>query len=313
LGPAAGAEAGAIRDFQTQILDGATQQKSEGQTQEAGEGSANAPPEAFPSGRLGETWHDGYKGLLPNQAGTSSFRTGEATAFGSSFYKLPRSFLDGQVQIGVFGGYDSLSVKYASADAKSNNESFLFGGYGLYTRGANYIMATVAGAEGETRQNDGGASLYDTHAFFLSLVGGHVHQLGFAAPLKLDVRGGVSYMDASGDRYTDPAGQAYSTNVDGWSGSVSATLFAEKPFASGALLRPYIKGEVREQFSYDNTIEGGNSSHACKFGEASTAGIFEAGLDYVLPSVVFNAAVFDESATDRITVGGKLGAKIKLN
>ncbi len=310
LGPAEGSEAGAIANFQTQILDSAIYQKGEVQAQDAGQSSGDAPPAAFPAG-LGETWHDGYKSLLPNHEETSAFRTEEAAAFGSAFYKLPQPFLYGQLQLGVFAGYDSLHVTYSSTAAKSYNESFLFGGYGLYTSGSNYIMGTAAGAEGQT--HDGGPGTYGTHGVFASLVGGHVYQLDGAAPLKLDVRGGVSYMDASGDNFTDPAGQVSSTSANGTSGSLSATLFFEKSSTGGALFRPYIKGEVREQFSYNNTIECKTLASTFEFGQADTTGVFEAGLDYVLPNVTFNASVYGEAASDQTTIGGKIGAKFKLN
>ena len=307
LAPAGAAQAAAIADFQNQVLDTTVQQKQKGEDQES------ALPGEFPTGRLRETWHDGYKALSPGQEGTPGFRTAEGSAFASGFYKLPGSFLGGQLQIGGFVGYDQLFVAYAAAGGKADNELALFGGYGLYTAGPNYLMATVAGAEGATNQSNITATTYGTNGVFMSAVGGHVQDLSPTLPVKLDLRGGISYMEADGDTYLDSGGNALSTSVNGWSGSLSATLFTDIPASGGAVMRPYIKGEVREQFSYNNTVEDLTADTAFGYGQAATTGALEAGLDYTLPGITINGAVYGEAASDRATVGTKLGAKFKLN
>ncbi len=306
LGPIAASQASAIADFQTQVLDVTVHGMGQGQND-------NALPGAFPTGRLKETWHDGYKSLLPNHDNTDAFRTAEASAFGSALYKLPGSYLSGELQVGAFVGYNEFYLKYDTSGAKANNEAALFGGYGLYTAGPNYIMVTTAGAEGTTHQNDGVLTSYDTQGFFASFVGGHVHELDNAGSLKVDVRGGVSYAGAYGNHYTNSASEMISTSFDGWTGSLSATLFSNISLSGGALCRPYIKGEIHEQFSYNNTVKDDTASTDFEFGQSGTVGLAEVGLDYALPSVTFNAAIYGEAASDRAAVGGRLGAKFKLN
>jgi hypothetical protein len=243
----------------------------------------------------------------------------------------------------IFGGQFGNSGFGSAA-----SEAFLFGGYGLYTLGAGYAMLTLAGAEGTTDQSQTtnvggsyssiiGSSSYDTEGFIGSFVFGRVFELqpanalsdtsgslngvkdaaAGASPLKLDVRLGIAYQDFASSQFRDPSGSLLRASLSSWVGSASATVFTQIAMDGGAVWRPYIKSELRQQLSYDNQVDVicGPYVHGpanLKFNQDATMGVGEAGFDYIMPDVTFSAAAYVEEAGDQETIGGRAGLKFKF-
>lgn len=329
VGGAVGASYGnAIASLQSEMLDATVFGLAAAQ---ASAGGVEAG--IFPTGRLRQTYHDGYKvvGETLNVA-SPSFSTSEGSAFGTLFFKTPPSILGGQLQLGAFAGYDDLFMKLSPYDsvfqkyrAKAENESFLYGGYGLYTTGSSYLMLTLSGAEGSTDLSSGlplsKPASYDTHGFIGAFSAGHVLPLSSATastPLKLDLRGGVNYVNTDGDAYQSPIVTefTYAPSLETWNGSLAATLFSQIPSNGGGMWRPFVKGEFRHQLSYDNTVHETinwgqqGAVHDYRFDQSDTTGALEVGLDYVIKGLTFNAAAYGELSTDRETYGGRIGAKV---
>jgi hypothetical protein len=300
-------------------------------------GTVEVEPGLFPTSRLRAGFHDGYQSLDPAAHDNgSSFRTDEISAFGSGFVELPGAFLGGQLQAGAFAGYAQIQLKSGPIHGipgtdygnKSDNGSFVGGGYALYTGGANYGMLTLSGNVGESEQisQDIGtafSAFYGTSGFVGSFIGGHVFDLihgetfkdrGAAGGLKLDLRGGLGYQTFEGARFVDPAGQSLKAEAEAWIGMASATVFTTTQWGEGTL-RPYVKGEVRQQLSYDNTVHyyGPDAPRTFGFGQNDTMGVIELGFDYALKGATFTAAIYGDLAGDQEGVGARLALKFKLN
>jgi hypothetical protein len=101
--------------------------------------------------------------------------------------------------------------------------------------------------------------------------------------------------------------------MDSVVGSLSATLFLETTDKNGSVFRPYLKGEVRDQLNYHNTVnnEVFGNSYIYKFTQADATGVGELGFDYAMGNITFNAAVYGEGASDRSAFGGRIGAKFR--
>jgi outer membrane autotransporter protein len=342
--PGVGGLAGGVIELPTQILDTAiyglgTIILNGGVNPDADMDAGMAGANAFPTGRLRWMNHDGYKSQNGRAFDTSAFHATEASAFASGYIGLPMEFLGGQLKFGAFGGYDDLNVKVSSGKSSTpqsgggaTSQSVLYGGYGLYVRNASYAMLTLSGSQGQTEQTggDGSRVSFDVQGFAGSLVAGHVfsltgeepdnaHRSG-AIPIKLDLRAGAAYQDAHGAQYVDPTtGHRLKASLDSWTGSASATLFSQFPMDGGAVFRPFIKGELRQQLSYNDALHEEwdtlteTVARELKFTQSDTSAVVEAGFDYALPGVTFTAAVYDEMAADRENLGFRIGLSIKLN
>jgi hypothetical protein len=295
-------------------------------------------PGVFPGSRLREGFHDGYQSIGPDaHERTNAFRSDEISAFASGFALLPGQIFGGQLQVGGFAGYAQTHLHMgpikgsARTDtdygSEASNGSFVGGGYALYTGGVNYAMLTLSGNVGQTEQNSldpsgVSESSYGTSGFVGSFVSGHVFDLtrsggakDLAAnrDLKLDLRGGLSYQAFHSGQFIDPASQTLQAETDGWTGSVSATMFTMRQWGEGTV-RPYVKGEVRQQLSYDNTVYVRDiNPKTYKFDQSGTMGVVELGFDYALKNATFSAAVYGDHSGDQTGVGGRLALKFKLN
>ena len=314
---AAGAsQSGAVADVQDQLLGRSATQE------EAPAGAGAAAP-----GRLGEAWHAAYIDLQPGPWPGYKSQTFEQSALASGYYHLPQSVLGGSVQAGAFGGEDWVRTTYkvpsASSAAmlgiKASNDSYIAGGYVLYSLGRSYAINTVSVFDGTTGQTGaaftGSSSSYTTQSVTDTAAAGHVFDLhGMAWPLKLDIRGGLLYSNAYGGQFSDRYGQLFRSSLEEWTGALSATLFEDLPLSSSAALRPYLKAAVKEQFSYSNTLD--ESVHGVwtsyRFGQSPTLGSAEIGFDYMRTGVTVTGAVYGEGASDQGAVGGRLGAKFSF-
>ncbi len=243
---------------------------------------------------------------------------------GSVSYKFPQSVAGGSVQTGAFGGENWVSISYKASSSspgkfsgtRQSNNSYVAGGYVLYSFGASYAMNTVAIFDGQTGQRGtafaGGSSSYGTHGFANTSVAGHVFNLdGTATPLKVDVRGGLLYSDAQGGSFSDAIGEVLRPSTEEWTASLSAMLFRDLTLSGGDTVRPYVKAGLKEQLAYSNTVEDSfrGKLTTYSFSQAGTFGGAEIGLDYSFSNVTVTGAVYGETAADQSSLGGRLGAK----
>ena len=308
-------QTGVVTDIQDQVLAQAGSR----------EGTPAGAGAEFPTGRFKETWHDAYVSLQPSRWPTYKSQTAEELAMGSAFYRFPQSVFGGSVQAGVFGGENWVNTSYKPSSAsspgslpgtKQYNDSYIAGGYVLYSFGSSYVMNTVATFDGRTDQKGSGlaagSSSYGTNGFEDTAVAGHVFNLaGAATPLKVDVRGGLLYSNAQGGSFSNAIGEVFRPGTEETAASLSAMLFRDMGLSGGETVRPYVKAGLREQLDYSNKVEdtfrGVTATYS--FGQSSTLGSAEIGFDYAFSNVTVTGAVYGETAADQSSIGGRLGAK----
>ncbi len=94
----------------------------------------------------------------------------------------------------------------------------------------------------------------------------------------LDLRGGFTFISASGDDYTDSAGVHYSdAKLEETSGELSARLFQVVRLESGTL-RPFIQGGVSQRLYYSNEVDVEGTTFS--FEDADTTAFARAGIDF---------------------------------
>jgi outer membrane immunogenic protein len=144
-----------------------------------------------------------------------------------------------------------------------------------------------------------------------------VFSLFGASGPKLDLRGSVGYTQNDGDRFINVHGDQQKYAFSTWTGTGSLTLFSTSTLASGAVLRPYIQAYVRQEWDYKNEFSavdsGGNSLGVSPHDQSHTYGGVDAGLTYTFQNMTFGAAVYYEASGDERTLGGRLGASVKLD
>ncbi len=315
IGAVHASQDGVITGLQDQVLSRSISQEDE----PAGAGAE------FPSGRLGEAWHGAYINLQPSHWPSYNSQTAEESFLGSGFYKLPQSVFGGGMQVGAFGGEDLLRTSYRLSSpspgtllgTNASSHSYIFGGYILYNFNKYYLMNTISIFDGTIEQTGSafanGSSSFGAHGFVNTAVAGHVFDLnGTARSLQMDVRGGLLYSNAYGDPFSDRDGQIFHSSTDEWTASLSLTLFRDLALPGDETVRPYVKAGLKEQLGYSNrleeSVEGADATY--RFGQSGTLGSAEIGLDYVRSNVTFTGGLYGEAATDRSSLGGRLGAKL---
>ena len=309
-------QTGVVTDIQDQVLAQAGSR----------EGTPAGAGAEFPTGRFKETWHDAYVSLQPSRWPTYKSQTAEELAMGSAFYRFPQSVFGGSVQAGVFGGENWVNTSYKPSSSSSSpgslsatkqyNDSYIAGGYVLYSFGSSYVMNSVATFDGRTDQKGSGlaagSSSYGTNGFEDTAVAGHVFNLaGAATPLKVDVRGGLLYSNAEGGSFSNAIREVFRPSTEETAASLSAMLFRDMGLSGGETVRPYVKAGLREQLDYSNKVEdtfrGVTATYS--FGQSNTLGSAETGFDYAFSNVTVTGAVYGETAADQSSIGGRLGAK----
>ncbi len=292
---------------------------------------------ASPTGRLRTSRHDALEIPVPSTE-NFAWTTQEASAFANGVYALPGTVLGGQLKVSVFGGHNWLYLEMRNGggntlstdvgqQGKARNESALLGGTALWSSKNTYAMATVVGMWGQTSLSDAidfcgppcVLRLYnfDTTGFMGSLTAGHVFALSRSptGPM-LDLRGVAGYMQNLGETFTSFGGGTHTWTFSTWTLTGSATLFANVPVQSSALLRPYVQGYVRQEIGYRNKLQVHNldgTGEIVLHDQAHTYGGVDAGLTYALGKMTLGAAVYYEGSGDESTLGGRLGASWKLN
>jgi hypothetical protein len=337
------------------LRDAVEQQQSEflGTYGVGGGAGAGIGGGASPTGRLRGSDHDALKVPLTVPPDTENFawRTKEASVFGTGVYTLPGAVLGGQMKVSIFGGHNWLSLEMkdgggnvldANQFGKARNESVLFGGTTLWSKGNTYALATVVGMWGDTSLTDSiddcglgdndnicAAHRYNfnTKGFIGTATVGQVFPLSGASGPMLDLRGSISYTQNIGDAFLnehapdppnplqDPDLQKYKFSM--WTATVGATLYANIALQNSALLRPYVQGYIRQEIAYRNKLmflEAGTTDPGLvHYEQAHTYGGVDVGATYTQGKMTLGAAAYVDGSADELTFGGRLGASWKLN
>jgi|SRR5690606_5960596 hypothetical protein len=268
---------------------------------------------ASPTGRLRHTDHDGLKEKSTGSR-TGAFDVDEGSVFANVSYDLPGTYFGGKVRVNGLVGYDRLRQKFDVGGAKTDIDAFIYGGSYLWSQGSFYSMSLIIGVSGEADATTpgalapGGSYDYDVSGYFTNSVIGYT----FALPgtWKFDLRAGLGHYDVATDRFQFANGAGTIKGVaEGWSGSLTGTLFTLFEVDGGGVMRPYILASYKNVFDEDIEVKG---DFAADFEQANNYGKVELGFDYVQGILTYGAATYTEFSADENTFGARLGVSVKL-
>ena len=226
----------------------------------------------------------------------------------------------GSVTFGVLGNYTHTDIDVGGlpgfpGSGKSGSvkiDSWSAGGYGIVTDGSRYGLVTVTGTFGSPSTDNAllpATADYSTFGFAASAMSGVLVPVGGA---KLDLRGGLNYLHASSDDFTDSIGSHYTdAHMEEFSGSVSARLFSVVRVEEYSV-RPFIQGGVNQRFHYENEITIDNATF--HFDDADTSVFARAGIDFdVDKAIQAFLSVRGDASEDMRAIAAQIGFTIKLD
>ena len=313
----------AVQDVQKEILDPTV--------------LGGAGPAGFGAGATGRWRHSSHDGFVPTpdilkNGKTYGFDISERSLFGTFSYQLPGTVFGGSVKASFVIGTNQLdlTVKHNRQNQPppvqvggGDNDSLLYGGNLLWFSKLGYVMGTLVGHRGDstlvgpTFLGAPDRFKYDTDGYVASLVVGTVVPLTSGpTPIKVDLRGSLGRVTHSGDPFiSDIFGTKTQFEFSTSSVGFSPMLFIDVPLAGGTL-RPYVQGNIKTLFGYDNTTSftgGFGPPQVIEFDEERTFRGAEVGVNFVSGSWSFGASYYHEQSSDVTTNGGKIGAAYKLN
>jgi hypothetical protein len=226
----------------------------------------------------------------------------------------------GSVTFGVLGNYTHTDIEVGAAPNVPGNfksgstsiDSWSVGGYGMVTDGFRYGLVTVTGTFGSPETDNALLSAkadYGTFGFAASAMSGVLLPVGSA---KLDLRGGLNYLRASSDDYTDSIGSHYTdAHMEEFSGSISARLFGSMRIDQYNI-RPFLQGGLNQRFHYENEITVDNAKFS--FDDADTSIFGRAGIDFdVDRAIQAYLAVRGDASEDMRAIAAQVGVTFKLD
>lgn len=281
-----------------------------------------SPISMFMVSGITQTSHDGFEvssALFGGDGRTPEFdETDTGLTLGARLDASKRfGYAPGSVTFGLFGNYTNADIDLGKAlgVAKSGSvdvDSWSVGGYSLVTDGKLYGLLTVNGTFGspETRDNvlDTNSS-FNTSGVAVSAMTGVLVPLGST---QLDLRGGLNYLNVSGDDHTNSAGVSYTeANLRDFSGTASARLFSVVR-TEGGTLRPFIQGGVSQRFAHDSEVTVAGEKFS--FDDADTTIFARAGVDFeVGSSTQAYVAIRGDKSDDMGAIAGQVGVTFKLD
>jgi outer membrane immunogenic protein len=321
----------AVRQNEKQLIDREVLGASAGRTG----GGSGSPLSVFSTGRLRGSDHDALRaqsGAPDASNGPYPYDTKEYSTFGNVVVAIPGTVLEGQLKLSGFVGHNVVSLDLKSLDANQSgsafNHSLIAGGTLLWSLGNTYALATLVGTVGQTTLKDAVDDCYDafchhnrynfnTAGVIATVTAGQVFELAGKSGPKLDLRGSLGYTHNVGDTFTNVFADQQTYTFSTWTGSATATLFANMTLPDGALLRPYIAGYVRQEWGYRNELEATRSDGLFLgeflYQQKHLYGGVDAGVTYAQGATTFGASLYYEGSGDERTLGGRLGLSQKLD
>jgi hypothetical protein len=274
----------------------------------------------FASGQLAHTEHDGFDI-------TANGFTGPGPGFGADEFSAAISLdfnvakmmdVDDQygINLGLFGGYASVDVDLDDfqgfpVTGHGENQSGMFGGYGLFRKELNYALIAATAFLGNSDVTNGilgSDGSYDTTGYAVTSSIGHIFVIGDRT--RFDLRGGVLGVHFEGDDYADSKGFAMGgSEISFGAVKFEPGIYADFPMGDGMTFSPYARAELQERFGYENTasIDG----LPIEFDDADFSAALSTGFNLKMSArATMSGEVRGKVSSDSTTVAGKLGLKI---
>ena len=297
---------------------------------EADVGLANGAPQGgstpfgvFASGQWAHTEHDGY--TVSGDFGTGlgpDFDVDEFSAAVSLDFNAAKHFgydSDHGLNIGLFGGYASADLDVGPStgaffgSGNAENESGMFGAYGLYRRGTTYALLAASAFLGETDVDNtqgafGSSGSYDTEGYAITGSIGRIFNL--TDRVRFDLRGGLLGVDFTGDAYTDSDGANQGRSRLSFGAiKFDPGVYADFQLQNGMVISPYARADLQQRFGYSNTasVFGLES----EFDDADFSVALSSGFNLKMSaSTTLSSEIRGKWSEDSSTISGKLGLKI---
>ncbi|MGF1619989.1 MAG: autotransporter outer membrane beta-barrel domain-containing protein [Rhodomicrobiaceae bacterium] len=235
---------------------------------------------------------------------------------GSALFDAPAR----SVTLGVLANYthteidvDAPAALPLSKGGSAEVDSWSAGAYGLVTDGRRYGLLTVTGTYGSPETDNAvlpATAEFNNFGLATSAMTGILLSAGQNA--KVDLRGGLTYVNATSDDYSDSNGISFTdARMEEFSGSVSARLFGVVQ-TEGYTLRPFVQTGLTHRFHYENELNVDGESFS--FDEADSSIFARAGLDFnVDASTQAYLAIRGDASEDYRSVEGQVGVTFKLD
>ena len=180
----------------------------------------------------------------------------------------------------------------------------------MVTDGRYYGLVTVTGTFGSPEAENAllpATAETNTFGFAASAMSGVLVPVGGA---KLDLRGGLNYLHASSDDFTDSVGSRFTdARMEEFSGTLSARLFSVVR-VDEYNVRPFVQGGVNHRFHYENEITVDNATFA--FDDADTSIFGRVGIDFdVDKNIQGYLAVRGDASEDFTAIAAQVGVTFR--
>ena len=274
----------------------------------------------FASGQLAHTEHDGFEITANGFTGPGpGFDADEFSAAISLDFNVAKMMdVDDQygINVGLFGGYASVDVDLDNFNGfpvtgHGENQSGMFGGYGLFRKEFNYALIAATAFLGNSDITNGilgTEGSYDTTGFAVTSSIGHIFVIG--EKTRFDLRGGVLGVHFEGDDFDDSQGNAFSgSEISFGAVKFEPGIYADVPMENGMTFSPYARAELQQRFGYENTA--GIDGLPIYFDDADFSAALSTGFNLKMSArATMSGEVRGKVSSDSTTVAGKLGLKI---
>lgn len=274
----------------------------------------------FASGQFAHTEHDGFDVSGNGFTGAGpSFDVDEFSAAISVDFNAAKHFAFDQqygLNLGLFAGYASADVGFGAfrgfdTIGDATNRSGMFGGYGLFRSGFDYLLVAATAFLGGTDVFNGvlgTTGSYDTEGYGLTASVGHIFVLD--ERMRFDLRGGLLGVVFDGDDYVDSGGTRFgASRISFGAIKFEPGIYADYALGNGMTISPYARLDLQQRLGYTNYAEIGG--RRVDFDDADFSAAAMAGFNLKLSeTATMSAEVRGKLSSDSSTLAGKLGVKI---
>lgn len=209
-------------------------------------------------------------------------------------------------------GTNATLAPFLDKSGTAEVDSWSAGAFGLITDGHKYGLLTLNATLGSPETENfalASTAEYNTFGIAASAVSGVLIPVGQAT---LDLRGGFTFISASGDDFTDSAGVRFrDAELEEISGEVSARLFQVMRLESGTL-RPFIQGGLSQRLHYSNEVEVEGVKFS--FEDADTTAFARVGVDFDIDrSLQAYVSVRGDVSESIEAISAQIGLTLKLD
>ena len=207
--------------------------------------------------------------------------------------------------MGAFRGFD--------LPGDADNQSGMFGGYGLFRSGFTYVLVAATTFIGDTDVFNGvlnTSGSYDTEGYAITGSVGHIYVLD--NDLRFDLRGGLLGVTFTGSDYVDSGGNQFGeTEISFGAIKFEPGIYKDMQLDNGMVFSPYARADLQQRFGYENTssIDGVEID----FDDANFSAALSTGFNLKMTqTATMSGEVRGKLSDDSTTLAAKMGLKVQF-